>query len=176
MPRKLQFAQTQVQYLGHWISEQVLHLHPNRFHGVLKPKTKCQLWGFLRPVGYCWNWIPNFSLMGKPLYVLLNNNNPDPFLWDELNDIDFKALKEDMMNPPALGHTHYRFPFSFFAYEKEGNTLGVLTQKHGDHHWPIRLLSPKTRPSGTELPPCLRAIIAFALLVKATEKILVDSL
>ena len=72
--------------------------------------------------------------MAKPLYVLLNNNNPDPFLWDELNDIDFKALKEDMMNPPALGHTHYRFPFSFFAYEKEGNTLGVLTQKHGDHH------------------------------------------
>lgn len=41
--KKLQFAQTQVWYLGHRISEQGLHLEPGRFHGILnflKPKTE----------------------------------------------------------------------------------------------------------------------------------------
>lgn len=32
---KLQFTQTQVQYLWHLISEQGLHLVSNRFHGIL---------------------------------------------------------------------------------------------------------------------------------------------
>ena len=79
----LQFVQTQVQYLGHLVSEQGLHLHPDRLHGVLsfpKPKTKHQLQGFLRLVGYYQNCTLNLSLMAKPLYVLLNNNNPDPIL------------------------------------------------------------------------------------------------
>ena len=40
---KLRFAQTQVQYLGHLIIEQRVHLDPDRTHCVLsfpKPKTK----------------------------------------------------------------------------------------------------------------------------------------
>ena len=74
---------------GHLLSEQGLHLDPVRLHGILsfpKPKTKCQLWGFLWIIGYCQNWIPNFSLMAKPQYVLLNNNNPNPILWKEPED------------------------------------------------------------------------------------------
>ena len=40
---KLQFAQNQVQYFSHPISEQGLHLDPDTLHGVLsfpKPQTK----------------------------------------------------------------------------------------------------------------------------------------
>ena len=64
--------QTQVWYLENLVSEQELNLDPDRFHSVLhfpKLKTKHQLGSFLRLVVYCWNWIPNFSLMTKPLYV-----------------------------------------------------------------------------------------------------------
>ena len=78
---KLQFAQTQVQYLGHLMSEQGLHLDPDTLHGILsfpKPKTEHQLQGFLWLAGYYENWIPNSFLMIKRLYILLNNNNLDP--------------------------------------------------------------------------------------------------
>lgn len=39
-------------------------LRPDRLHGALnlpEPQTKHQLWGFLKLVDYCQNWIPNFS-------------------------------------------------------------------------------------------------------------------
>ena len=128
---KLQFAQIQVQYLGHLKSEQGRHLDPDRLHGVisfLKPKTKRQPQSFLRLVGYCCNWIPSFSLMAKFLYVLLKNNDPDPSLWEEQDDTAFKALKESLINPLAFGHSNYQIPFSLFVYEKEGNTLGYSPQ------------------------------------------------
>ena len=64
-------------------TEKGLYLGLDRLHRVLsfsKLKAKCWLWALLRPVGYCWNWIPNFSFMAKPLYSLLNINHLDPVL------------------------------------------------------------------------------------------------
>ena len=56
--KQLQFAQIQVQYLGHLISEQGLRLDLDRLPGILsfpKPQAKRQLQGFLGLVGYCQN-------------------------------------------------------------------------------------------------------------------------
>ena len=59
--------------------------------------------------------------MVKTLYVSLNNNNPDPILWEEPDDTAFKALKESFMNTPpprpALGNPTYQILF-FFLYTK----------------------------------------------------------
>ena len=74
--------------------------------------------------------------MAKPHYILLSYNNPDPVLWGKLDNIAFKALKESLMNPHALGHPNYEILFPF-VYEREENALGVLTPKHRDHHQPI---------------------------------------
>lgn len=93
--------------------------------------------------------------MTKPLYVLLKNDSPDPILWEEWDDQTFKALKESLINPPALGHSNCQIPF--FIFEKEGNTLGVLTQKHGYYHRPLRVLW-----SAPGYPPRLRAFTATA--------------
>ena len=72
--------------------------------------------------------------MAKSLYVLLRNNKFIQILWEELDNIVFKALKKSLMNPLALGHPNYQIPFFLFVCEKEGNALEVLTQKHRDHH------------------------------------------
>lgn len=74
--------------------------------------------------------------MAKLLYVLLNYNNTDPLLWEELDDIDFKALTESLRNPPALRNPNYKSPFFCFEYEREENALGLLIPKHWDHHPP----------------------------------------
>ena len=41
------------------------------------------------------------------------------------------------MNSPALWHPNDQIPFFLLVHEKEGNALGVLTQKHRDHYQPI---------------------------------------
>ena len=69
--------------------------------------------------------------MTKPLHVLFNNNNLNPILWEELEDIAFKALKESFMKPLAFGHPNF---FFLFVYEKQCNDLGDSPQKHEDHH------------------------------------------
>ena len=57
----------------------------------------------------------------------------NPILWKEQANIAFKTLQENLMNPHALGHWIYQMTFFLFIYEEKGNTLGVLSLKHGDH-------------------------------------------
>ena len=68
------------------------------------------------------------------------------------------------MNPPAIGHSDYPIPFFLVVYEKEGNALEVLTPNHWDQNQPIGYYN-------QQLGQGLRAIMATALLVKTTEKI-----
>ena len=60
-------------------------------------------------------------------------------------DNKFQGFKESFINLPALGNPSYQ-TFFLFIYEKEGDTLGVLTPKHGDHHRPIRFCSQQLDP------------------------------
>ena len=131
---KLEFAQTQVQYLGHLIPEQELHLDHNRLHGILsfpKPKTKHKLWGFLQFVGYCPNWI-QISLLWPSLYMFYSTiTTQDPVLWEEWDHIDFKALKMSLMNPTALGHPNDQIPFFFLHMKRKGMPLGCSFKNLG---------------------------------------------
>ena len=139
---KLQFTQVLAWYLGLVISEQGIHLSPGRLHCVLnfpKSKTKHQMWGFLRPVGYCWNWIPSCSLIVKPLYVLLNNNNPKSIFGEESENKASKALKESLMMPPALGHPICQISTFLSAYEKQG--LGCSSKINRHHQLSIECYS-----------------------------------
>lgn len=81
-----QFVRTQVKYVGHLISDQGLLLDPERFQSILnfpQPQTKRQLRGFLGLVGYHRNWIPNFSLVVRPLYALLKSDKSNPIEWEK---------------------------------------------------------------------------------------------
>ena len=69
--------------------------------------------------------------MTKLLYVLLNNNNPDPILREEPDDKAFKVLKESLLNTPILGHPTYQIPFFLVTYEKKGDALWYSSQNTG---------------------------------------------
>ena len=78
------------------------------------------------------------------------------------------------MNPPAFGHPNYWIPFYAFACDKKGSNFGVLTPKLRNHHLPIGYYSQQLDPVAHQYLPCLRIIAATALLVKATEKFVVE--
>jgi len=80
LQKELRFAWTQDGFLGDLISEKGWHLDLERLPGILnspKPKTKCQLQGFLEQAGSNWNWVPDFSRMALPLYALLRQSKPN---------------------------------------------------------------------------------------------------
>ena len=54
------------------------------------------------------------------MYVSLNSNILNSILWQEADDIDFKILKQSLMNPPALGNLNYHIFFSFMYMKSKG--------------------------------------------------------
>lgn len=60
---------------------------------------------------------------------------------------------EKLINPPVLEHPNYQIYCFLFVHEKEGNALGVLTQKHGDQR-PLGCYSQQLDPVawGTPVP------------------------
>ena len=81
--------------------------------------------------------------MVKSLYALENNNNPNPILWEEQNNIAFKHLKESLINPLAPRHPYSHI--SFVYVKRKGMPLGYST-KHGDHYQHAGYFSKKLDP------------------------------
>lgn len=123
---------TQVQNLGHLISEQGLHLDPGRLYGTLNVptlKTKLQRQGFPGLASYCHNWIPNFSLMAQPLYALLKTTKPNPIFWEDSDGMTFQILKFN--KPPCPWTSQGSTPFLPFCMKKKGLSLGYSPQSKG---------------------------------------------
>lgn len=63
--------------------------------------------------------------MAKPLYVCFTKGKqPQPNLWEEQDDMNFKVLKESLMNLPAIKNPNYQIPFFFLYMKGKGTTLG----------------------------------------------------
>lgn len=117
------------------------------------------------------NWIPSFSLIAQPLYVLLNSDQPDPVQRNPEGKQAVETLKKVLSKGPALGYPNCKFPFFFFIHENRGNVLGVLTQRHGDIDRPIGYYSQQLDSVAKGLPPCMKAPSALSMLCKQTEEI-----
>jgi hypothetical protein len=68
--------------------------------------------------GFCWIWIPNFSLLAKPLYEATKwGGEREPLIWESEPQQDFHAIKEALISAPSLGLPDVRKPF--FMYIRE---------------------------------------------------------
>ena len=103
--------------------------------------------------------------MTKPLHVLLNNNNPNPILssfMERTGRHSFQGPKGEFDEATCPWASQLSDSFFLFVYEKEGNNLGVLTQKYGDHHRLIRYYSQQRDPVTPGYLSCLSAISTTA--------------
>jgi hypothetical protein len=67
--KKAQICQNTVKYLGFHLSQGQRSLSPERKQAICStPKTHWQIRYFLGASGFCQKWIPNYSLIAKPLY------------------------------------------------------------------------------------------------------------
>ena len=89
---KCKFAQREIAYLGHVLSERGLSTDPAKIQAISSlpvPVNVKALRGFLGLAGYYRKFIRHFSLIAKPLTDMLRKDSL--FIWTSLQQLAFDA-------------------------------------------------------------------------------------
>jgi hypothetical protein len=81
----------------------------------------------LGAAGFCQIWIPDYSLLVKPLYEATKGRRKEPLVWGREQEKTFKEIKKALTNAPALGLPDVMKPFFLYVHERLGMAVGVLT-------------------------------------------------
>lgn len=175
---KLQYCRQQVTYLGHLLSEEGRTLTPDRIQTILNfptPVTQRDVRALIGLTSFCRQWVPNFSLIIKPLLFLVTRDVSDPVPWTTQHTEAFMTLRQALCSAPVLGTPDYQKRFFLFVHERSGCSLSLLCQTHGTHKRPCAYFSAVLDPVASALPTCLRAVAAAAVAVRQTEGIVLGS-
>ncbi|KFV58244.1 hypothetical protein N341_07195, partial [Tyto alba] len=112
---KLQFVE-EVKYLGHYLSKGEKRIDPKRVNGILSlppPKNKRQVRQLLGLVGYCRQWIDNYSNKVKFLYDKLSQDGL--LKWSNEDERSLEQIQHDLINAPVLSLPDLKRPFYLFV-------------------------------------------------------------
>jgi hypothetical protein len=101
-PNKAQLSLTQVTYLGLSISpthKTITLDHKALLASLPAPTTKAKILSFLCLAGYFRAWVPNFSLMAKPLYEASRGPIQEPLDPSQPLSGHFKTLLQALLKP-----------------------------------------------------------------------------
>lgn len=132
---KCTFAQQQLEYLGHVISNRGVATDPKKVQAVADWPTPAdirQLRGFLGLSGYYRKFIKNYGVLSRPLTDLLKKGVS--FVWTPQHDQCFQQLKHALVTAPVLSLPDFTKSFTIASNYGIG---AVLMQ---DNH-PIAYLS-----------------------------------
>ncbi|GJU14593.1 putative reverse transcriptase domain-containing protein [Tanacetum coccineum] len=92
-----------VQFLGHLIDSQGLHVDPAKIEAVknwTSPTTPTEIRQFLGLAGYYWRFIKDFSKIAKSLTELTQKNKK--YIWGKDKESTFQLLKQKLCKAPIL--------------------------------------------------------------------------
>ncbi|GJV59228.1 putative reverse transcriptase domain-containing protein [Tanacetum coccineum] len=100
---KCEFWLRKVQFLGHVINGNGIHVDPSKIEAVKNWKalrTSTEVRSFLGLTGYYRRYIKNFSKIAKSLTILTQKSKT--FDWGEQHELTFQTLKDKLCNAPVL--------------------------------------------------------------------------
>ncbi|GJY23724.1 putative reverse transcriptase domain-containing protein [Tanacetum coccineum] len=100
---KCEFWLREVQFLGHVINGNEIHVDPSKIKDVKNwkaPRTPTEVHSFLGLAGYYRRFIENFSKIAKSLTILTQMSKT--FEWGEEQELAFQTLKDKLCNAPVL--------------------------------------------------------------------------
>ncbi|XP_026581550.1 uncharacterized protein LOC113454390, partial [Pseudonaja textilis] len=172
--KKAQLVQQKVRYLGYDIEQGKRTLGHERKEAICQlpvPTNRRELRGFLGAAGFCRIWIPNFSLIARPLYEATKGAERAPLLWSKEEEASFQSLKQALLQAPSLGLPDLETPFQLFVDTKRNVAIGVLTQMMGTWHRPVAYLSKQLDNVVKGWPACLKAVAGTAILTQEANKL-----
>ncbi|KAJ0588019.1 putative nucleotidyltransferase, Ribonuclease H [Helianthus annuus] len=100
---KCEFWLEEVQFLGHIVNSQGIHVDPTKIEAVkswVTPKNPSEVRSFLGLAGYYRRFIEGFSKIVVPLTALTHKDKP--FVWGTEQEAAFQTLKHMLCNAPVL--------------------------------------------------------------------------
>lgn len=160
---KCSFAQRQIRYLGHVISEQGVGTDPDKISAVAqwpRPVNTKEFRSFLGLAGYYRKFVRHFGFISKPLSDLLKKNSL--FVWTSNHEKSFIALKEALCNAPVFALPDFSKPF---AIETDACGTGVGAVLLQDSH-PLAYISKALGPRYQGLSTYEKEYLAILLAVQ----------
>jgi hypothetical protein len=160
---KCSFAQKQLDYLGHIITDQGVATDPSKTEAMVKwpvPTSVTELRGFLGLTGYYRKFIHHFGILAKPLTNLLKKKQ---FGWSTEAQRVFEALKAAMTSTPVLALPDFKEQFILETDACDSGIGVVLMQKER----PVAYLSKALGPVRQKLSIYEKEFLA---LIMAVEK------
>ena len=166
------FAQREIAYLGHVLSERGLLTDPAKIQAIsswpVLGNVKA-LRGFLGLAGYYLKFIRHFSLIAKPLTDLLCKDNL--FIWTSLQQYAFDALKAALCAAPVLGLPDFSQPFHIET-DASGTGVGAVLLQNGH---PLAFISKTLGPRNLGLSAYEKEYLAILLAVEQWRHYLLQS-
>ncbi|GJP84393.1 hypothetical protein CLOP_g14451, partial [Closterium sp. NIES-67] len=100
---KSEFALEKVQFLGHMVSAQGVHVDPTKIEAVRSwktPENVKELQQFLGFANYYNRFVPQYAKLAAPLTNLLKKNTP--YKWEKKHEEAVEQLKQALTSAPVL--------------------------------------------------------------------------
>ncbi|GBG82456.1 hypothetical protein CBR_g34833 [Chara braunii] len=127
---KCRFAQHKVDFLGHYVSDQGLHMDDAKITAIAEwpaPRSAKQLRSFLGLTSYYSNFIRRYARYSYVLTSTLLRKNP-PWAWTPLHEDAFCALKKAVTCAPVLHLPDFDRPFILTTDASDFVVGAVLSQ------------------------------------------------
>ncbi|CAI7800469.1 unnamed protein product [Closterium sp. NIES-54] len=147
---KSELALKKVQFLGHIVSAQGVHVDPKKIKAVRTwktPENVKELQQFLGFANYYNQFVPQYAKIATPLTNLLKKNTP--FKWEDVHQQAMEQLKTALMSAPVLILPDPEKDYVIEADASDQAVGAVLMQDQGKGLQPIAYLSKKLH--GAEL-------------------------
>ena len=128
-PQKCELFRKRVEFLGHIVSQKGVEVDQRKISKILEwpePQNLTQLRSFVGICAYYRRFVPEFSTICKPLFLLTQKGQQ--FVWGEAQQVAMDTMKTLLTTPPILG---YPRTGDEFVLDTDASAVGlgaVLTQ------------------------------------------------
>ncbi|GJW67601.1 putative nucleotidyltransferase, ribonuclease H [Tanacetum coccineum] len=132
-----------VQFLGHLIDSQGLHVDPAKIEAIknwTSPTTPIEIRQFLGLAGYYQRFIQDFSKIANSLTELTQKNKK--YIWGEHQETAFQVLKQDLCEAPILALPEGNDDFVVYCDVSHQGLRAVLMQREKVIAYASRQLKP----------------------------------
>ena len=175
-PRKCSFAQKEVKFLAHIISEGCIRPAESNVEAISKykkPTTKTEVLRFLGMVGYFRHLIPRFSVRAAPLTDLTRG---EQMKWTEEADVAFRDLCEAISSHPVVRPADSSLPFRVTTDACARGWGATLSQVTASEEYVVAYASGKWTSAEEKYPTTqqellavIRAVHRFRYFVTGTK-------